>query len=91
MPVAGGVRREVACRDDGGMGPGAAGRGVSIVVRRFIALVFIAGGLVLAGCGVPLTVLVAPVQPVHVGTPKVMPQSLSPDYRTWGAWAFGTF
>ncbi len=34
----------------------------------------------------PLGVAVAPVQPVHVGSPQV--PTIHAHYRTWGVWAF---
>jgi len=59
--------------------------------RRLIAALSIAGAMGLSGCAGPLTFLVAPVRPVHVGTPQVMPPGIGPDVRTWGAWAYATF
>lgn len=50
-------------------------------------------GVGLSGCSNisigPIGFAVAPMQPVHVGTPNV--PHVNVDYRTWGAWAFGSW
>ena len=59
---------------------------------RFVLLVM-ALGVCLSGCSNmtigPIGFAVAPMQPVHVGTPNVPHANV--DYRTWGAWAFGSW
>ncbi len=37
----------------------------------------------------PFGFALAPVQPVHVGSPQS--PTINADYRTWGVWAFGSW